>query len=292
MSICLLFNLFGKSWKLICNNMHSFVSMTFTIISILTILFVVPSRLSIKTFRRCVAYRVLNSRWNDTVLSLIQSAGHSECMMQCARHQNCSAINIRSGTGTCELLPNIGDCMETQAEEGSTFVRIGDCYGRAPWLVERRNWSSDDTCLTWEPHDATKSARCPRGVLRDPSGRCCAALTPHKGLYLPSWYSSRGGFRMVTESGVPQTCLGARAGYLLRVAPECPTEWHDYSTGDIVPSQAVQVSSWKDGTPIYLISTLFRGRWYLGYYLPLVQRAFITAWTAWNPRFVRILVYA
>ena len=271
--------------------MKVFISITVSIVSVSTILYVASSRLLIKTSKRCVEYGVPNSRWNDTVLRFIPSVGYSECLMHCTRHQNCSAINFRSGTGTCELLPGIGDCAETKAEEGSTLVHLGDCSGRVPWVAERRKSSSGDTCLTWEPHDANRRAKCPRGVLRGPSGRYCAALAPHKGLYLPSWYTGGRGFRMVTERGASNTCLGTKAGYLLRVAPECPTEWQNYLVADPVPLQAVQVSTWKDGTAIYFVSAPFRGREYLGYYIPSVQRSFIMSNKARNPISVRILVY-
>ena len=283
-----------KIWhklQYICNKMKVFITITVCIVFVPTILYVVSSRLLINTSKRCVEYRVPNSRWNDTVLRVILSVGYSECLMQCTRHQNCSAINFRSGTGTCELLPGIGDCTETRAEERSTFVHFGYCSGRVPWVAERRNWSSGNTCLTWEPHDATRSTRCPGDVLRGPDPQYCAALAPHKGLYLPGWYQSRGGFRMVTELGAPNTCLGARAGYLLRVATECPTDWQDYLVTDPVPLQAVQVSSWKDGTAIYFVSAPFMKREYLGYYIPSVQRSFIMSNRAQNPISVRILVY-
>ena len=96
---------------------------------------------------------------------------------------------------------------------------------------------------------------------------------------------------MVTEIGAPNTCLGAKAGYLLRVAPECPTDWQDYLVTDPVPLQAVQVSSWKDGTAIYFVSAPFGGQEYLGYYIPSVQRSFIKSNKARNPTSVHILVY-
>ena len=271
--------------------MNLFVSVTSRIFFISATLYVMASRLLIQTSKRCVEYRVNNSRWNDTVLSVIPSVVFSECFIQCTLQHNCSAINFWSGTGTCELLPGIGVCEETTAEEGCTFIHLGDCCGRMPWEVERRNWTSDYPCITWKPHDATKRAKCFRGVLKGPEWWFCTALTPHKGLYLPSWYQSRGSFRMVTELGAPQTCLGARAGYLLLVAPECPTEWQNYTVTDPVPPQAVPVSSWKDGTPLYFISSHSRGRWYSGYYLPSTQRSFIMIKKARSPRSLRILVY-
>ena len=82
-----------------------------------------------------------------------------------------------------------------------------------------------------------------------------------------------------------------KAGYLLRVAPECATEWQDYRVGDPVPLQAVRVSSWKDGTPLYSVCARLGDGWFLGYYLPVVQRPFIMNKKTENPTFVRMLVF-
>ena len=130
-------------------------------------------------------------------------------MVHCARHLNCSAINFWSMTGTCELLPGIGDCAETIAKEGSTFVHLRDCSGRSSWEVERRNWSTDATCLTWEPHDATKDTECNSRVLRGPNRWYCVVLIPHKGLYLPGWYRSHQPFHGY-GNGSTSTLLGCQ----------------------------------------------------------------------------------
>ena len=257
-------------------------------ILILVFLFVESRSLSIKTSKGCMEYRIANSRWNYKVLSVIHSVVYVECWIQCARHRFCKAINFDTKTGTCELLPGIWGCRGIGAEEGFTFVQLGDCSGRMPFDIGRRNWSA--TCLSWEPHEATKSAICPPGVLRAPSGPLCAALTPHRGLYLPGWYQSRGPFRIVTEQGTTKQCV--YVGYLLRVALECPTQWQDYTVGDPVPLQAIKVSSWKDGTPLYFVAAKFGNIWFLGYYLPSVQRSFIVKGTVQSLRFVRILTYA
>ena len=270
--------------------MQLLISITFCSVLSSTILYAASSHLLIKTSKLCVEYRALNSRWNDTVLSVKHSVKYPDCLIQCTRHPRCSAFNFWSNTDICELLPAIGDCAETQAEEGSTFVHLGDCFGRVSWEVGRRNWSSEDTCHSWEPHDATKSATCPSGALKIRySWGYCLALKLHKGMYLPGWYEDRGAFRFVTQLGTPKYCRGI--GYLLRVAPECPTQWQDYWVGDPVPSQAIQVSTWKDGTPLYFVSAHFVNTWYAGYYLPSVQRSYFMLNKVRNPSFVSILVY-
>ena len=263
------------------------VSITFCRFLTFIILCAQSTHLLIKTSKRCVEYRIANSRWNDTVLSVVHSVEYPDCLTQCIRHPNCSAFNFGSKTGICELLPAIGDCApETKAKEGSTFVHLGNSSGRVPWEVERRNWSADDTCLIWEPHDAAESVTCPTCVsLRS----FFLALKSHKGMYLPGWCKDRGPFRIVTEQGTPKRCRGV--GYLLRVAPECPTQWQDYWVGDPVPSQAIQVSSWKGGTPLYFVAARFSSLAYPGYYLPSVQRSYIMRNEAYNPSFVRILIY-
>ena len=262
--------------------------LAFEYILILEFLFVECWSLSIKTSKRCVEYRIANSRWNYKVLSVINSVVYVECLMQCARRPFCKAINFDTRTGTCEFLPGIWGCSDIRAEDGFTFVQLGDCSGRMPFDVGRRNWSAGATCLAWEAHEATESAICPPGVLRAPSGPLCPALIPHKGLYLPGWYQKH--YRIVTEQGTKQQCV--HTGYLLRVAPECPTKWQNYTVGDLVPPQAIQVSSWKDGTPLYFVAASFNNIWYSGYYLPSVQRSFIVKGTVWSPKFVRILAYA
>ena len=284
--------LFSWVWQPVRNTMQLLVSITFCGVLSSAILYAASSRPSIRTSKTCVEYRILNSRWNDTVLSVVHSAGYPDCLIQCMRHLKCSAFNFWSKTNTCELLPATGDCSETQAEEDSTFVHLRDCTGKVSWEVGRRNWNSEDTCLSWEPHNATKSATCPSGILKTRTfSGYCVALKLHKGMYFPGWYQNRRTFRFVTQLGKPKYCRGV--GYLLRVAPECPTQWQYYWVGDPVPSQAIQVSSWMDGTPLYFVSAPFDGRpaLYAGYYLPTVQRSYFMASKTRNPSFVRILVY-
>ena len=59
------------------------------------------------------------------------------------------------------------------------------------------------------------------------------------------------------------------------VAPECPTAWQAFTVGDPIPANAVRVSTWKGGTPLYVVSKLFGGVSYLGYLLPSANRTFI-----------------
>ena len=136
-----------------------------------------------------------------------------ECLRQCARHPDCMAYNMLHATGTCELVPALGTGAETQETKGSTFVSLGDCNGKMPWKVGRKNWASDGPCLTWRLHYAYNYRRCPNGTLKGPNRWTCASLVPNKGLYLPGWCANTHTYRVITEPQQPSICRGA--GYIL-----------------------------------------------------------------------------
>ena len=75
------------------------------------------------------------------------------------------------------------------------------------------------------------------------------------------------------------------------VAPECPTAWQAYSVGDPIPGEAVRVSTWKDGTPLYMVSKFLGGVSRLGYLLPSANRTFIVYMGLNSPMNVSLLVY-
>ena len=244
--------------------------------------------------KMCVEFRILHSRWNQTVLKSIDGLRNSDCLVRCARNPSCSAYNWIHTNGTCELLPALGDCPGDSVEkEDSTFVHLEACADEVPWVVPKRNWSEDTTCLTWHRVDAFRGIdSCADDILRSPSPLACASLIPSKGIYLPGWYINGSAFRTVTEDVKPLLCLGKGVGYLLRVAPGCPTDWVWYRVGEPIPTNAVQVSTWKDGTPLYFVTaTDHTGFWHIGYLLSSMPQTFILAWDVKSPATVKILVF-
>ena len=205
--------------------------------------------------KMCVEFSILNSRWNRTVLKSIPGVRKSDCLIRCAHNPSCNAYNWIHTNGTCEL-PALGDCPgESMEEEDSTFVHLADCTGHMPLVVARRNWSVDATCLAWRRVDAVRGVdSCAGDIQRSSSHKACASIIHSKGTYLPGWYINREVFRTVTEDVKPLLCSGKGVGYLLRVAPGCPTDWVWYNVGEPIPTTAVQVSTWKDGTPLYFVT--------------------------------------
>ena len=200
--------------------------------------------------------------------------------MQCAHNPICGAYNWISNSGTCELLPVHGQCeKETQENDDSTFVHLADCREVVPWVVPRRNWSADSVCLKWRRVDAFSGMySCYEDILISPSDKACASIIPNKGMYLPGWYVNGRPFRTVAEDVKPLQCYGHGAGCLLHVSPDCPTEWVWYNVGERVPTNAEQVSTWKDGTPLYFVTSPdHTGFWHIWYLLPSLSRTFILA---------------
>ena len=176
--------------------------------------------------KMCVDFSLMNSRWDHTILKTILGVWNSDCLVRCAHNPSCGAFNWIHTNGTCELLPAFKDCPgDSMEEEDSTFVHLSTCTGDIPWVVARRNWSANATCLTWRRVDAFRGVdSCAADILRSPSPKACASLIPSKGTYLPGWYINKETFLTVTENGKPLVCLGPGVGYLLHVAPGCPTD--------------------------------------------------------------------
>ena len=233
----------------------------------------------------CVEYQVASSRVTDGILTVIYNSTRSKCIIQCARHPICRAFNMLHDRGTCELLPDFGDCGEGSHHEGSTFIQLRLCRATVPWAVQWRNWSAEVTCLKWNLHDGTVS--CPTDNFRGPISYQCLALTPHKGLYLPSWQTSPKGFRIVTVDEHTRKCP---RGYLLAASPHCPVSWVAYKVGDPIPTRAVQVSTWTNGSPLYFVAVC-NVACYMGYYLPHTRRSYMMAGRVLNPGDVFILLW-
>ena len=169
--------------------------------------------------------------------------------------------------------------------KGSTFTHLKPCSASAPWVVQGRNWSVGSTCFNWTLY--SKTVFCSTSAIRNPPGNAvCLALTPHKGLYLPSWHNAPRGFRIVTVHGRPVRCPW---GYLLQESPQCPVSWVPFRVGEPIPASAVQVSTWTNETPLYIIAGT-RGS-YIGYYLAQTNKSYIMLTTAKNPTDLSILVH-
>ena len=239
--------------------------------------------------RMCIDYQVRNSRFAANILRVFYGISEAECLLQCARHPDCVAYNMWHGNRTCELVPGLGHCVETEEEEGSKFVGLGECDGEVPWDVGRRKWTSDGPCLAWQRHFATDNeGSCPVGTQRGPGGWPCVSLLPNNGLYLPGWCANKRGYRVITEQQQGRICPGW--GYVLLVSPGCPTTWQSYTVGDPIPSRAVKVSTWTDGTPLYVVAG-FPPNYYLGYISSDAQRTLIFKEGLQSPTNVRILVF-
>ena len=233
----------------------------------------------------CYEYKVQGSRWNKDIISVLQTSLESACLTQCGHQPRCMAYNWFPEVGTCELLPALDACDETEEQEGSIFVHLRDCNNIIPWEVGRRNWSAEAPCLYWRRFQSSQD--CPSDILRNKRGKFCVALVPHKGIYVPGWYSHE--YRMVTEEAESVKCSGTQYGYLLQVAGGCPTAWKNFKVGDPIPTQAVQVSTWMDGTPLYMVD--HDPNFGLGYYFPPLQQTFIMMVTTKSPVDVLMLVY-
>ena len=53
----------------------------------------------------CVEYVVEDAWYNETILATFENFTEADCILRCARHQECYAHNIlRSRWGLCEIL--------------------------------------------------------------------------------------------------------------------------------------------------------------------------------------------
>ena len=233
----------------------------------------------------CVEYQIQNSRWSGAILDVMHNVDVFQCLRKCLEYPNCMAYNLWRGNGTRELVPALRYCDETLENYGSTFVYLRPCSGRVPWVVGQFNSSTETSCLFWERRNIIPGINaCPEHTLRPPTARRCATVFPHKGLYLPGWYRDEHYVRLVTELGNPVYCKGP--GYMLAKMSDCPITWQKYTAGQPIPSNAVPVGAWKDGTPLYLVLS---GE-YFGYYLPSEQTNFIHIGNTQNPLEVNMLV--
>ena len=103
--------------------------------------------------KRCVKYRVQDARgkWNQTILGIVVNITESNCLVhvQCVRNEQCMAYNIWHGNNTCELLPQILKCGETEMQKGWSFVHLGDCTKDVPWITGRLDMVAGSPCLSW-----------------------------------------------------------------------------------------------------------------------------------------------
>ena len=219
-------------------------------ICVLLFCILIMSAKTISNSKLCVEYQVESSRTTDGILSVMGGSTPSKCIIHCARHPMCMAFNMLHDQGTCELLPDLGDCGESRIHEGSTFTHLTPCTAVSPWLVHGLNLSTNPSCFNWTLQ--SKTASCPINAVRGPrGGHNCLALTPHRGLYLPSWHNSPRGFRIVTVDIRKKRCP---QGYFLHVSPNCPVSWLSYRVGERIPVSAVKVSTWINESPLYFVA--------------------------------------
>ena len=238
--------------------------------------------------KMCVEYQVQNSRRHGVILDVIEKVEESECLQRCARIPECMGYNLWREEAKCELVPSLFKCRETGEHNGSKFVQLGSCEGETPWVATRRNHSED--CLIWEHRNADMGVGvCPEGALRAPNDGTCASITTNRGLYLPSWYADGDIFRAIKEPGKVIYC--SRSGYVLIERPTCPVTWQSYSAGDPIPTEAVGVCTWKDGTPLYLVAALLSNKHITGYYLPSEKQTFFYRNGIKSPLQVKMLAH-
>ena len=242
---------------------------------------------SITKRRLCLSYRMESTRGGYAIFHSTTADGEHWCMIKCIRDPHCWAFNFLYD-GTCELLPTLDDCKEPRSHLNSTFVHLSTCEGKTPVDLSPRNWTENE-CLTWIPHN--KDFPCPPGVLMSSSTDYCLSLAPWYGLYMPGWFESPGGFRLVTEDRQTLRCPD---GYLLKTAVGCTTTWQDYIVGDPVPPNAVQVSVSRDGTPLYCVEYhpgIGTRGYYIGYYIQTIQKTYIMSGGVYSPTHVKMLVF-
>ena len=200
----------------------------------------------------------------------------------------CMVFNMWHDQGTCELLPDLGDCGESRRQKVSTLTHLKPCIAASPWSVNGLNLSTKSSCFNWTLHSKTVS--CPVNAIRSPLGcLVCLALTPYKGLYLPSWHWSPSGFRIVQIDKRTKRCP---QGYLLQETPNCSVSWVRYKVGEPIPVNAVLVSTWTNESPIYFVaSNVDKNIYHIGYYLAQADVSYIMVGRVWNPSKVFILVY-
>ena len=60
---------------------------------------------------------------------------------------------------------------------------------------------------------------------------------------------------------------------------------------DPVPPNAIQISVWRDGSPLYCVEYLYGfGGFYIGYYIPTMEKVYIMAGRVLSSTHVKILV--
>ena len=150
-------------------------------------------------------------------------------MIKCIHHPHCWTFNILYDGICCEILPTLGDCKEPRSQPYSTLVHLLKREGETPIELSPRNWIETD-CLTWLSR--IKDLPCPPGVLQSSSRNYCLSLAPWNGPFMPGWFQSPLGFRLVTKSQQTQHCPD---GYLLISAVGCTFAWQGYIVGDSVP---------------------------------------------------------
>ena len=227
-----------------------------------------------------------STQGDHSILHKTVTPGESWCMMKCIRHPDCWPFNYFQN-GTCELLPVLGGCDEPHSQAGSTFFQLSTCKGDTP-VDLTRNWTSN-ACLLWVQHHT--DLPWPDGVLMSTSGIFCLSLAPYHGLYIPGWFrvGMKPSFRLVTEHHKTQKCL---AGYVVKIAAACTTTWQYFTVGSPVPPNALQISNWRDGSPLYAVENHRpnSGLNYIGYYLLTTCRVYIMAGRVLSPVHVRTLV--
>ena len=236
------------------------------------------------TRKLCMEFRICHSHRNADFLGVTHHKCESGCLRQCGRLRDCSAYNYLQN-GTCQLLPRPDNCHAPEELKGSSYVHLADCNGDLAWQVDHPYMNANKQCLTWH-RPLRDSATCPSEMLREPDNTFCAGVVASKGLYLPGWYVN-GKFRVISAKG---TNIWCENGYFLRVSPNCSSTWQDYTAGDPIPGQAVPVSVWKDGTPLFMVAARFMRGWRTGYYLTTVKRTFLLIKDFKSPTNVKILI--
>ena len=234
--------------------------------------------------RLCISYHISSTRADYNIFHVTTASTKYTCLTKCVRRTDCWAFNYFENN-TCELLPVLSQCEEPRSQAGSTFTHLTLCKGETPLELLPRNWSADP-CLVWIPQSA--NFNCPGDVLRGSDAKYCLSLAPYLNLYMPGWFKTPNGFRFVREDQRLQRCPN---GYVVKHAVGCSTGWQNYVVGDPVPTNAIQVSVWRDGTPLYSVEYRHgAGGYYIGYYLPSIQKVFIMASRLLTPTQVNILV--
>ena len=219
------------------------------LISLLSTFIYVIAEDAMKKSRLCIEYEISNynspAPWCKTIGGMTKGDCFIECTRQQSRSCPCTAFQLHSRDGLCELLKN-PNCMTENETPGITFVGLSTCQFIPPWqAIAAPNQSLHWRWVTDPPTmEATISFRSPLGGVR------YVTRGLNKGLYLPGW-GRPGLFHAWGPSDENIKCR-SNIQFLILKDPSF-YRWEIFYKGDPIPSTAIIGGYWRDGSPLYIV---------------------------------------